>query len=431
MLTTVHVRDDFDGTAGARVDSRPPNVAEYGAAWSSAPDFRILSDGTAWALGGVNPQLTFPTLPSGSVLYMQHELRFSPNDADTSSSAVFAKVFVDLFGGAGTMSLALHERPGSPLNVRLYWDTDLVGGLAYADVAGDPAETFVLRIAYQPGSISYYFNDTLMSTVTVPVIAVPTSRFFLHEESTADYYDIQMQLGDPVGSTYIRDDFDGTSGVDFQGRVPNISTTGEAWYDLTLGEESGWYEFQTQGDGSMAAIYQPGADSGAAYGKLGAGSLGGTVTVRFNVRNMDGTSDAISRATVGYAYVNIGDSSSGGDPVIEVQFRNDDLICYYPNASEFPESGGNLPSPAGLAGALAEGQVVWGDGYLTVTYNGLVLLDHPVRDDETSLPQSPVGDVWVEFALAGGNAMEFIEIKAETSVVPDFWMDFRASREAR
>ncbi|BEP34345.1 hypothetical protein GmRootV59_13190 [Variovorax sp. V59] len=209
----------------------------------------------------------------------------------------------------------------------------------------------------------------------------------------------------------IRDDFDGSAGANLVGRVPNISTTGEPWQEPSLGVNGDWWEFQLDGVGLAAAVEQPGADAGMAWATLNFPETD-SIAMKLGVRSANGTSDLNGLSGSNYASL----FGMYGATPIDIELFKTFVRFNSPIFLDVPHD------IVGEGGAVAEIEIRWGGGLLTVIVNDVTVHADGLADGE--------GSGYVQFNVVGNNALSYAEVSSlETPEASAFWTDFVAARE--
>ncbi|MNU19722.1 hypothetical protein D3C71_79550 [compost metagenome] len=194
----------------------------------------------------------------------------------------------------------------------------------------------------------------------------------------------------------IRDDFNGTAGTNFVGRIPNISVDGHAYSDLSDGSGS---ELLLDGNGNVYASEGP---QQAAYGFL-VYDTSSAMRFEMSMRNADGVSPLARNFDAIFAVQMR--STGAGQNLRRADFdlsAADSLYMYSPEGGEATPA---YTDPLGAGGAAVKFTFEWGNGHLKYFINDALQADLTIT--AAGEPQGP-GYLYVEFEP--GNKVDYIQL---------------------
>lgn len=218
-------------------------------------------------------------------------------------------------------------------------------------------------------------------------------NFITAHAASGNWYIVAKDtVHDPI--VLIRDDFNGTAGTDFVGRVPNISLNGQAYWSLSDGSNA---KLLVDGSGSAYTSLGP---QEAAYGFL---NYDNASALRFEMvmRNADGASE-LARNFDAIFSVELESTSVGGRGAT---FGIDTAGWLNMYSSDVGDGSVEYTQPLGAGGEPVKFTFEWGFGHQKFFINGILVSDLVITALGNPLG---AGQVYIEFEP--GNKIDYIQL---------------------
>jgi hypothetical protein len=259
---------------------------------------------------------------------------------------------------------------------------------------------------YTTNVVDGAYTGPISAGYSVEVLADVSSGFILMEDSghilMEDSGGILMESGTvtPEPDPFMRDDFVGEPGILLEGRVPNITTAGRAWYGVSAqGDDTAFYRLTGGGQAEVL----PTTNGFVAWANI---DLPNITTAEFELVLQNTTAvDPLVTApggTMWFIELHLGAHVARAGVMSGLVYLNN---------SNTGAGGGDPISNLGQGGAAVKFNVSWGDGVLTLRVDDVQVGTMSVNGESVG---NPNGDGWLYMEVASGNMIQHVEVAGES-----------------